>query len=116
MEELVDGLRRFRKEAFLGYENLFRKLAHAQSPHTLFVACSDSRVVPELLTQRQPGQMFVIRNAGNIVPATAAQINHGPASETIHESGRHDTHYWRASRRAFAVFRSAVSKPSVNQS
>jgi carbonic anhydrase len=60
MEELVKGFRRFREETFPAGEDLFQKLAHAQSPHTLFAACSDSRVVPELLTHREPGEMFVI--------------------------------------------------------
>ena len=48
MEKLIEGFRRFRKEAFPPYE------ARAQSPQTLFIGCSDSRVIPELLTQRQP--------------------------------------------------------------
>jgi carbonic anhydrase len=48
MEKLIEGFRRFRKEAFPVYE------AHAQSPQTLFIGSSDSRVIPELLTQRQP--------------------------------------------------------------
>ncbi|WP_348966885.1 carbonic anhydrase [Paraburkholderia tropica] len=45
------------------------QLATSQNPKALFVTCSDSRVVPELLTQREPGELFVIRNAGNIVPS-----------------------------------------------
>lgn len=68
MEALVDGVRRFRAEIFPARKDLFRKLAHTQSPGALFVTCSDSRVVPELITQQEPGKMFVIRNAGNIVP------------------------------------------------
>ena len=80
MEELIEGLRRFREEAFPANEDLFRKPAHAQSPHTLFVACSDSRVVPELLTQRQPGEMFVIHNAGNIVPSHGCEAGGVSAS------------------------------------
>ncbi|MFP3624838.1 carbonic anhydrase, partial [Burkholderia sp. SIMBA_051] len=48
---------------------LFRKLATSQTPRTLFISCSDSRMVPELVTQREPGDLFVIRNAGNIVPS-----------------------------------------------
>ena len=70
MEELVAG---FREEVFPAREDLFHKLAHAQSAHTLFVACSDRRVVPELITQREPGEMFVIRNAGNIAPSCGSE-------------------------------------------
>jgi carbonic anhydrase len=60
--------------------DLFQKLAHAQSPHTLFIACSDSRVVPELLTQREPGEMLVVRNAGNIVPSYGSEAGGVSAS------------------------------------
>jgi len=80
MEKLVEGFRRFREAAFPAREDLFRKLAHAQSPHTLFVACSDSRVVPELLTHREPGEMLVVRNAGNIVPSYGSETGGVSAS------------------------------------
>lgn len=69
MAKLAEGVRKFQEEAFPQREELFHKLAQTQSPDVLFIACSDSRVVPELLTQREPGEMFVIRNAGNIVPS-----------------------------------------------
>ena len=46
---------------------------YKRQPKALFIACSDSRVVPELLTQREPGELFVIRNAGNIVPGYGPQ-------------------------------------------
>jgi len=69
MQDLIAGLRKFQEEAFPARAELFRSLAHQQAPGTLFITCSDSRVVPELLTQREPGEMFVIRNAGNIVPS-----------------------------------------------
>jgi len=81
MEELIEGVRKFRAQAFPERERLFQSLAHQQSPGTLFVTCSDSRVVPELLTQREPGEMFVIRNAGNIVPAFGPQP--GGVSATV---------------------------------
>jgi carbonic anhydrase len=47
---------------------LFRQLEHGQKPSMLFITCSDSRVVPNLITQTDPGELFVMRTAGNIVP------------------------------------------------
>lgn len=73
MQEIIDGYLKFRREAFPERAELFGSLAGQQSPGTLFIACSDSRVVPELLTQQEPGDLFVIRNAGNIVPAYGQQ-------------------------------------------
>ncbi|MGF6752923.1 carbonic anhydrase [Paraburkholderia sp. GAS42] len=69
MQDIIDGFLKFQRDAFPMRSDLFRRLATAQNPKALFVACSDSRVVPELLTQREPGDLFVIRNAGNIVPS-----------------------------------------------
>lgn len=69
MDDLAEGLRLFHEKAFPERAELFRGLAHSQAPNALFIACADSRVVPELLTQREPGEMFVNRNAGNIVPS-----------------------------------------------
>jgi carbonic anhydrase len=68
MKELIKGLRRFKSEYFCRHQDLFENLAHGQHPRVLFITCSDSRVDPELLTQTAPGEIFVIRNAGNIVP------------------------------------------------
>jgi carbonic anhydrase len=69
MQEIIDGFLRFQRDAFPQRSELFRKLATSQHPRTLFISCSDSRLVPELITQREPGDLFVIRNAGNIVPS-----------------------------------------------
>lgn len=69
MKEIIDGILKFQREAFVERSELFKQLATRQSPRTLFISCSDSRLVPELLTQREPGDLFVIRNAGNIVPS-----------------------------------------------
>jgi carbonic anhydrase len=74
MEDLVEGFRRFQEEAFPARKELFRKLAHAQSLRTLCDACSDSRVVPELPTQREPGEMLVIRNTGNIAHPSSPSL------------------------------------------
>lgn len=66
---LADRLRAFRQEHFPRYARQFRQLAEqGQSPQTLFIGCSDSRVLPHLLMDSGPGEVFVVRNVGNLVP------------------------------------------------
>jgi carbonic anhydrase len=66
---LLDGVDEFTHHVFPGNKELFHSLAHNQAPHTLFITCADSRVSPEMITQAKPGDLFVCRNIGNIVPA-----------------------------------------------
>jgi carbonic anhydrase len=68
MHRLIPGIRKFRKSVFPARRAQFEQLASGQKPSSLFITCSDSRIVPELLTQTEPGDMFVLRNAGNLVP------------------------------------------------
>lgn len=72
MKKLVRGLREFRANYFSTHRELFEQLSHKQKPRVLFIACSDSRIDPTLITQAQPGELFVIRNAGNIIPPYGA--------------------------------------------
>lgn len=65
---LLRGVSEFSRHVFPDNQELFSSLAKGQSPHTLFITCADSRVVPEMITQTQPGELFVCRNIGNIVP------------------------------------------------
>ncbi|MCX7970659.1 MAG: carbonic anhydrase [Negativicutes bacterium] len=68
MERLLSGTVAFRQSDFLAHRELFRNLGRRQDPHTLFIACSDSRVDPVMLTKAFPGELFVVRNIANIVP------------------------------------------------
>ncbi len=72
MQKLIRGIHQFQKNAFRPLQGLFEQLAKAQKPETLFITCSDSRIDPGLLTQSRPGDLFILRNAGNIIPP------HGP--------------------------------------
>ena len=68
MEKLVKGFLKFRTEVFGKKKKLFTRLSKNQAPRALFITCSDSRVDPTLLTQTDPGELFILRNAGNMVP------------------------------------------------
>ncbi len=68
MRHIVQGAVKFQNEAFPQRAALFNKLADQQSPEVLFITCSDSRIDPNLITQADPGELFICRNAGNIVP------------------------------------------------
>ncbi|HBW38675.1 carbonic anhydrase [Desulfosporosinus sp. BICA1-9] len=68
MESILAGLIKFRTQDYEEHKNLFCRLKNRQEPHTLFIACSDSRVVPELITKSLPGELFVVRNIANIIP------------------------------------------------
>jgi carbonic anhydrase len=74
VQKLIRGIHRFQAENFRPLQGLFEQLAKGQRPETLFITCSDSRIDPSLLTRSDPGDLFILRNAGNIVPP------HGAAS------------------------------------
>jgi carbonic anhydrase len=73
MEHIIDGILRFQREVRPNSEALYRQLAIGQSPQAMFIGCADSRVVPEIFTAQDPGSLFVVRNAGNIVPPSSTE-------------------------------------------
>jgi carbonic anhydrase len=68
VKEIIAGVRAFQRDVYPKYRERFAELAAGQSPRAMVITCSDSRVDPFLLTQSEPGHLFVLRNAGNIVP------------------------------------------------
>ena len=68
MQRILNGVRRFQRDIFPKERPFFRRLASGQNPEALFLTCADSRVVPDLITQTRPGDLFICRNAGNIAP------------------------------------------------
>ena len=82
MRKLISGIVEFRERQLPQYAERFRDLALAQAPDTLMITCSDSRVVPDLLASTDPGDLFTMRNVGNLVPpATAEGVSIGDVSE-----------------------------------
>ena len=68
MERLYKGVLKFQESYFKKEEDFFRRLSKRQDPDVLFMTCSDSRVDPQLVTQSGPGDLFILRNIGNIIP------------------------------------------------
>lgn len=81
MKKLLDGIHRFQSGVFGAQKELFSRLSKGQDPDALFITCSDSRINPNLITQTGPGDLFILRNAGNLVPAYGAV--HGGEAATI---------------------------------
>ena len=81
VEKLLGGISRFQKDVYPQHQDLFEKLALGQRPEALFITCADSRIDPCLITQTKPGELFICRVIGNMVPPYPDAI--GGVSATI---------------------------------
>lgn len=68
MEKLIKGLHKFQTEIFPENKDFYESLTKGQNPEVLFITCSDSRINPNLVTSTGPGDLFILRNAGNVIP------------------------------------------------
>ncbi len=68
IDQVMEGVRRFQRDVLPGEREFFKRLAQGQAPRVLLITCSDSRIDVHLFTQTRPGDLFILRNAGNIVP------------------------------------------------
>jgi carbonic anhydrase len=75
MDKLLAGHKRFHAEAFPARRDHFHLLRESQAPDYLFITCSDSRVLPDLIFQTEPGDLFITRNAGNVIPVSANDVD-----------------------------------------
>jgi carbonic anhydrase len=72
MQKLIQGIHQFQENVFRSQKDLFERLSQGQTPDALFITCSDSRINPNLITMTEPGDLFILRNAGNIIPPYGA--------------------------------------------
>ena len=91
MKRLTEGVVQHQLNAQNHSESVHRKLAHAQNPHAIFIGCADSRVMPSELTGTSPGELFTIRNAGNIVPDPVRDPYNGELAGIHYATDNFDT-------------------------
>ncbi len=75
MQQLIEGHKRFLAEVFPAKKSHFHLLAEGQTPEWLFITCADSRVVPDLILGTEPGDLFIARSIGNVVPVTSHDVD-----------------------------------------
>lgn len=83
MKKIHDGAVSFRRKDFEAHKSLFGDLSKTQKPHSVFIGCSDSRLVPSLITSTLPGELFIIRSVANIIPPYKKGVNYPAISAAI---------------------------------
>ncbi len=83
MKKLIKGIVEFRQKSLTQYRTKYAKLSEGQSPDVLFIACCDSRVVPNVFASTNPGDLFVVRNLGNLVPPHHTEISEKPNDSSV---------------------------------
>jgi carbonic anhydrase len=75
LDRLIEGHRRFLREVFPARRSHFHLLAESQAPQWLFITCSDSRIVPDMILVAEPGDLFISRSIGNVVPVSMSDVD-----------------------------------------
>jgi len=75
MQRLIEGHKKFLAEVFPARKSHFHLLAEGQTPEWLFITCADSRVLPDLILGTEPGDLFISRSIGNVVPVTSQDVD-----------------------------------------
>lgn len=113
MQKFVEGVHRFQKDVWPAQKEYFEKLAQGQKPQALFISCSDSRVSPEIMTQTLPGELFIVRNAGNLVPAHGAAYGGVGASVEYAVAALHVPHIIVCGHSDCGVMKATLDPASV---
>lgn len=83
MRDIYEALKQFKAKDYVRNQKLYETLSQIQTPHTLFIGCSDSRVSPERLLQAYPGEVFHIRNIANMVPPSGQSVKYASTTSAI---------------------------------
>jgi carbonic anhydrase len=75
MQKLIEGHKKFLAEVFPARKSHFHLLSEGQAPESLFITCADSRVLPDLILGTEPGDLFISRSIGNVVPNTSLDVD-----------------------------------------